>query len=92
MDIEGYLRKQNSEKTEIIKSLEKENYEVKQSIYNELIKVRDIGHSNNIHKNIDMLDIVEDLIEDLYHDIQKELDEQLDKEYKKELVDLPKSN
>ena len=99
MDIQDYLRQQNREqrqeledKDKIIKALKKEEYEVKQSIYNELVKVRNIGHSNNVLKNIKMLDIIEKLIDDLYFDIQEELNEELEKEYKKELADLTKSN
>lgn len=99
MDIQDYLRQQNREQRETIKqqektieSLQKENYEVKQSIYEKLIEVRNIGKSNDMYKNIKMLDIVEKLINELYFDIQEELNEELEKEYKKELVDLPKSN
>lgn len=94
MDLLEYYKEQNREqrevleqKDEIIKQLKREDYEVKQSIYEELIKVRDIGQSNDIYKNIKMLDIIEKLIDDLYHDIQEELDEDLEKEYKKELVE-----
>lgn len=96
---ENYYKNQNREQREVIeqqeeniKALHKENYEVKQSIYNELIAVRNIGKSNDMYKNIKMLDIIEKLIDDLYFDIQEELNEELEKEYKKELADLPKSN
>lgn len=99
IDNEKYYKNQNREQREIIqqqeeqiKTLHKENYEVKQSIYNELTTVRNIGKSNDMYKNIKMLDIIEKLIDDLYFDIQEELNEELEKEYKKELVDLPKSN
>ncbi len=93
---ENYYKNQNREQREIllqqeeqIKALKKENYEVKQSIYNKLISVRNIGQSNNMYKNIKMLDIVEKLIEDLYFDIQEELSEEMNKE--KEL-DVSKTN
>lgn len=99
IDNENYYKDQNREQREIIqqqekqiKALHKENYEVKQSIYNELTTVRNIGKSNDMYKNIKMLDIIEKLIDDLYFDIQEELNEELEKEYKKELADLPKSN
>lgn len=99
IDNENYYKNQNREQRELIdqqeekiKSLYMENYEVKQSIYNELIAVRNIGKSNDMYKNIKMLDIIEKLIDDLYFDIQEELNEELEKEYKKELADLPKSN
>lgn len=93
---ENYYKNQNREQREIllqqeeqIKALKKENYEVKQSIYNKLILVRNIGQSNNMYKNIKMLDIVEKLIEDLYFDIQEELSEEMNEE--KEL-DVSKTN
>lgn len=99
VDNENYYENQNREQREIIeqqeeqiKALHKENYEVKQSIYNELTTVRNIGKSNDMYKNIKMLDIIGKLIDDLYFDIQEELNEELEKEYKKELADLPKSN
>lgn len=92
MDLLNYYKKQNeeqreviNEKEETIKALRKENYEVKQSIYKQLIKIRDKGKSNDIYKNIKMLDIVEQLINDLYFDIQEELEQELEKQYKKEL-------
>lgn len=92
MDLLNYYKKQNEEQREVInekeetvKALRKENYEVKQSIYKQLIKIRDKGKSNDIYKNIKMLDIVEQLINDLYFDIQEELEQELEKEYKKEL-------
>lgn len=93
MDLLNYYKRQNeeqreviNEKEETIKALKREGYEAKQSIYNELIKIRNIGQSNNIHKNIKILDIVEKLIDDLYFDIQEELEQDLEKEYKKELI------
>lgn len=96
---QNYYKNQNREQREVIeqqeeniKALHKENYEVKQSIYNELIVARNIGKSNDMYKNIKMLDIIEKLIDDSYFDIQEELNEELEKEYKKELADLPKSN
>ena len=99
IDNENYYKNQNREQRELIdqqegkiKALHMENYEVKQSIYNQLIIARNIGKSNYMYKNIKMIDIIENLIDDLYFDIQEELNEELEKEYKKELVDLPKSN
>lgn len=99
IDNENYFKNQNREQRSIIeqqeetiKALQKENYEVKQSIYEQLTTIRNIGKSNDMYKNIKMLDIVEKLIDELYFDIQEELNEDLEKEYKKELVDLPKSN
>ena len=93
---ENYYKNQNREQREIllqqeerIKALKKENYEIKQSIYDKLRLVRNIGKSNNMYKNIKMLDIVEELIEDLYFDIQEELSEEMKKE--KEL-DVSKTN
>ena len=89
VDNENYYENQNREQREIIeqqeeqiKALHKENYEVKQSIYNELTTVRNIGKSNDMYKNIKMLDIIGKLIDDLYFDIQEELNEELEKEYK----------
>ena len=62
---ENYYKNQNREQREVIeqqeeniKALHKENYEVKQSIYNELIVARNIGKSNDMYKNIKMLDII----------------------------------
>lgn len=93
---ENYYKNQNREQREIllqqeeqIKALKKENYEIKQSIYDKLILVRNIGKSNNMYKKIKILDIVEELIEDLYFDIQEELSEEMKKE--KEL-DVSKTN
>lgn len=73
------------EQEETIKLLKKSEYETKQSIYNELIEIKKIGQSNDIHKNIKMLEIVEKLINDLYYDIQEQIEEDLEIEYKKEL-------
>lgn len=96
IDNENYYKSQNREQRETllqqeeqIKALKKENYEIKQSIYDKLIVVRDIGKSNNMYKNIKMLDIVEKLIEDLYFDVQEDLSENMEKE--KEL-DVSKTN
>lgn len=96
IDNENYYKSQNREQRETllqqeeqIKALKKENYEIKQSIYDKLIVVRNIGKSNNMYKNIKMLDIVEKLIEDLYFDVQEELSENMEKE--KEL-DVSKTN
>mgnify|MGYP001321549278 CR=1 FL=1 len=82
---ENYYKNQNREQREVIeqqeeniKALHKENHEVKQSIYNELIVARNIGKSNDMYKNIKMLDIIEKLIDDLYFDIQEELNEELE--------------
>lgn len=98
MDLLDYYRKQNQEqrqtideKEETIKLLQKSDYEAKQSFYEKLIEVRNIGKSNDMHKNIKILDIVEELINDLYFDIQEELNQALEKEYKKEL-DVGKTN
>ena len=62
---ENYYKNKNREQREIllqqeeqIKALKKENYEIKQSIYDKLILVRNIGKSNNMYKNIKILDIV----------------------------------
>ena len=88
-----YYKRQNEEqrvtldeKDDIIKALKKEEYEVKQSIYEKLIEVRNIGQSNDIYKNMKMLKVLNNLIDDLYYDIQEELEEQLNEENKKELV------
>ena len=96
IDNENYYKSQNREQRETllqqeeqIKALKKENYEIKQSIYDKLIVVRNIGKSNNMYKNIKMLDIVEKLIEDLYFDVQEDLSENMEKE--KEL-DVSKTN
>lgn len=93
MDYQDYLRNQNREQRETIRqqeetieALQKEHYEVKQSIYEKLIDIKNIAESNDMYKNIKILDRVEKLIDDLYFDIQEELTEQLEKEYKKELI------
>lgn len=82
MDLLAYYRRQSEEQKEvieqkekIIKLLQKENYELKQDIYEKLSNLRDLGESNDIHKNIRMLDILETLIDDLYYDIQEELED-----------------
>ncbi len=82
MDLLAYYRRQSEEQKEvieqkekIIKLLQKENYELKQDIYEKLSNLRDLGESNDIHKNIRMLDILETLINDLYYDIQEELED-----------------
>lgn len=79
IDNENYFKNQNREQRriidqqeEIIKALKKENYGAKQRIYKQLLKIRNIGKSNDICKNIKMLDIVEELIDDIYFDIQEE--------------------
>lgn len=93
MDLQDYYKEQSREqrelldqKEETIKALQKEKYEVKQSIYEKLIDIRNIGKSNDMYKNIKILDRVEKLIDDLYFDIQEELNQELEEEYKKELV------
>ena len=98
-DLLNYYKRQNEEqrqlldeKDEIIKALRREEYEVKQSIFRELSQIVKIGQSNDIYKNMKMLDKLEVLKNDLYFDIQEELTEQLKEDYKKELVDLPNQN
>ena len=98
-DLLNYYKRQNEEQREVIKDLEKtleskekEIYEVKQSIFRELSQIVKIGQSNDIYKNMKMLDKLEVLKNDLYFDIQEELTEQLKEDYKKELVDLPNQN
>ena len=79
IDNKNYFKNKNREQRsiidqqeEIIKPLKKENYKAKQSIYEKLLKIRNIGKSNDICKNIKMLDIVEELIDDIYFDIKEE--------------------
>ena len=98
-DLLEYYKDQNreqrqtiNENEETIKLIKRADYEVKQSIYEQLIKIRKIGQSNDIYKNMKMSKILNNLIDDLYHDIQEELEEQLNEENKKELVDLPNQN
>ena len=74
------------EKDEIIKALKREEYEVKQSIFRELSEIVKIGQSNDINKNIKMLDKLEMLIDDLCFDIKEYLTEQSIEDYKKELI------
>ena len=92
-NLEQYYKNQSreqrqvlDEKDEIIKSLKREEYEVKQSIFRELAEVIKIGQSNDICKNMKMLDKLEILKNDLYFDIQEYLEEQLEIEHKKELI------
>lgn len=98
-NLEQYYKNQSreqrqviDEQSEIIKALKREEYEVKQSIFRELAEIVKIGQSNDIYKNMKMLDKLEVLKNDLYFDIQEELTEQLKEDYKKELVDLPNQN
>ena len=91
--LEQYYKRQNEEQRQIIEDLEKtvkskdkELYEVKQSIYEKIIEVRNIGKSNDIYKNMKMLKIINELADDLYFDIQEYLEEQIEIEHKKELI------
>lgn len=92
-NLEQYYKNQSreqrqviEEQSEIIKSLKREEYEVKQSVYEKITEVIKIGQSNDIHKNMKMLKILEELKDDLYFDLQEYLEEQLEIEYKKELI------
>lgn len=97
-NLEQYYKNQSreqrqviDEQSEIIKALKREEYEVKQSIFRELVEVIKIGQSNDIYKNMKMLSKLEVLKNDLYFDIQEYLEEQLEFEYKKELISDRKS-
>ncbi len=97
-DLLEFYRNQNreqrqllDEQSEIIKALKREEYEVKQSIFRELVEVIKIGQSNDIYKNMKMLSKLEVLKNDLYFDIQEYLEEQIELEYKKELISDRKS-
>ncbi len=97
-NLEQYYKNQSreqrqviDEQSEIIKALKREEYEVKQSIFRELVEVIKIGQSNDIYKNMKMLSKLEVLKNDLYFDIQEYLEEQLEIEHKKELISDRKS-
>ena len=97
-NLEQYYKNQSreqrqviDEQSEIIKALKREEYEVKQSIFRELVEVIKIGQSNDIYKNMKMLAKLETLKNVLYFDIQEYLEEQLEIEQNKELISDRKS-
>lgn len=78
--MEEYLREQNRQQREIItqleetiKALKKQYSETIMSLRNEFAEISNIGHSNDIHKNMKMLKIADRTINELDEDIKIEL-------------------
>ena len=78
--MQEYLREQNRQQRQDIKELEetikalKEQYlEETSSLYNRFIEISNIGHSNDMHKNIRMLEIADRTVSELDKDINIEL-------------------
>lgn len=68
------LKQRNKEELkETIKILKKQNLETRVSLYNEFVKISNIGHSNDINKNIKIIDIVDKVIKDMWQDLENDI-------------------
>lgn len=68
------LKQRNKEKLkETIKILKKQNLETIVSLYNEFVKISNIGHSNDINKNIKIIDIADKVIKDMWEDLESDI-------------------
>lgn len=73
---------------ETIKALKKQDLETRTSIYNRLIDVSNIGHSNDINKNIKITDLIDEIIAEMFEDLKIELCN----EEKAKIIELPNTN
>lgn len=78
--MEEYLREQNRQQREVItqleetiKALKKQYSETITSLRNEFAEISQIGHSDDMHKNIKMLEIADRTVDELDEDIKIEL-------------------
>lgn len=71
-----------TEQEETIKLLSQQLLETKISLYNRLVKISRIGHSDDIHKNIKMTDLLDKTIKELYKDLEIDLVVENDEEGK----------
>ena len=71
-----------TEQEETIKLLSQQLLETKISLYNRLLKISKIGHSDDMHKNIKMTDLIDKTIQELYKDLEIDLVVENDEEGK----------
>lgn len=79
-----------TEQEETIKLLSQQLLETKISLYNRLVKISRIGHSDDMYKNIKMTDLLDKTIEELYKDLEIDLVVENDEEGK--IIELDESH
>lgn len=75
---------------ETIKALKRQDLETRVSLYNKLVKLSKIGHSNNMRKNIEMTDIIDETIKEMWEDLKIDLFVENDEEGK--IIELPNTD
>lgn len=92
-----YLEQTNREQRQIINDLEetiralkRQDLETRVSLYNRLVRLSMIGHSNNVRKNIEMTDIVDKTIAEMWEDLKIDLYVENDEEGK--IIELPNTD
>ena len=58
---------------EVIKNLKKQHLEAMLSLYYKFGKISEIGHSNNVNKNIEIMKIADSTTKELYENIKEDL-------------------
>lgn len=66
-------RKTIDKLNEAIRNLKKQHSEAILSLYYRISEISEIGHSDNINKNIEMTDIADKTTKELYEDIKEDL-------------------
>lgn len=66
-------RKTIDKLNEVIKNLKKQHSEAMLSLYYRFGEISEIGHSNNVNKNIEIMKIADTTIKELYEDIKEDL-------------------
>lgn len=67
---------------ETIRVLKQQNLETRTSLFNEFVKISNIGHSNDINKNIKITDIADKVTKELWEDLKNEIFVENDEEGK----------
>jgi len=78
------------EQEETIKLLSQQLLETKMSLYNRFVEISRIGHSDDMHKNIKMTDLLDKTIQELYKDLEIDLVVENDEEG--EIIELDESH
>lgn len=71
-----------SDRDETIKLLKKQDLETRISYYELLIRLSNIGHSDDLNKNIKMTDLIDNTIKEIWEDLKIELFVENDEEGK----------
>lgn len=75
-DLKQTCKKQEqiiSDRDETIRLLKKQDLETRMSYYELLIRLSDIGHSNDSNKNIRMTDLIDNMIKEMWEDLKIDL-------------------